>query len=938
MSETPVRTSRKAAFGSYVSVLALACAVSLPALSWPSLALAIGLNDPAAAAAGGIENYWDRENALPGVVSLTLPNGSNCTGSLINARTVLTAAHCVVQGANTLSRHVVEGRYTIRFAPDLKAGPTEHDRPFSGVLAHPRYAYKDLLAPDSGLGDVALISLASPVTGVAPVRLYQPGDPLPEVGSLLTIAGYGYSGTGLYPSWNEDDKRRIAQTRYVGLLPTYGIGYENYAAQFRDPLSPDDPDGADLDALGFPVPYLQGEPSAGDSGGPLFLVTEQGLIQIGTVVGGQDGYGSLNYWAPVPDYLAWIEAENPLRDSVSQAGRHVWSDARGWSNGVPANVDGNFEGWGTLGRYYNVTIGDRSDVTLDTDPVIDSLRIAGNGARLDIAAHRQLTSLLGVTASAGTLVVDGTLASGGAVRLTGGTLQGAGTIAAPYGVVNTGATVAPGAAGVPGTLTINGSYRQGEDGRLAVDIVDRAAGQLAVTGRTELAGELALNAAITRFDPTQQYTLVSAGEAITGRFSTVTHDGRHAFIAPSVSYGAQAVDVRYGRNDTPFASLAATANARSMAGALENADASGPLYQSVVLTQTSEIGALGQSLDLLTGEAHASAVSVGFGQAQTLHGVLLGHLRGPLADTPTSPEVRPLAYAPAIDGKNLIPAPLTPAAPKPRFGFWGSGFGSWGQVRGNGNAATLDTATGGFVLGGEAEIADSYRLGVAGGYERTSFDIDGRLSSGVGESVFGALYGSARWGAVSVRGGGSYSFNTTQVRRSILLPGYRDGTSISYDGDTLSAFGEIGYRFTLGKGEIEPFAGASFIRLHTDSFAEQGGGAALWGPGGTHDLGTTTLGVRAEAAVSDAVPLRVRGLIGWRHAFGDVKPEVLLSLGGANNAFKVEGAPIDRNALVVEAGFDWQPVEALTVGVSFGGQIGPKAQTHTVKGNLVWRF
>jgi outer membrane autotransporter protein len=80
---------------------------------------------------------------------------------------------------------------------------------------------------------------------------------------------------------------------------------------------------------------------------------------------------------------------------------------------------------------------------------------------------------------------------------------------------------------------------------------------------------------------------------------------------------------------------------------------------------------------------------------------------------------------------------------------------SWGRTRASSNAAALDTSTGGFILGGEANLDRTYRIGVAGGFTRTSFDVDARLSSGSDESIFGALYGSVQWGAVNLRLGAS---------------------------------------------------------------------------------------------------------------------------------------------------------------------------------------
>jgi outer membrane autotransporter protein len=103
-------------------------------------------------------------------------------------------------------------------------------------------------------------------------------------------------------------------------------------------------------------------------------------------------------------------------------------------------------------------------------------------------------------------------------------------------------------------------------------------------------------------------------------------------------------------------------------------------------------------------------------------------------------------------------------------------------------------------------------------------------------------------------------------------------------------------------------------------------------------LAGTTLGMRAEARIGDAVPLTLHGLLGWRHAYGDVAPEARLAFASGAAAFTVAGAPVSRDALVAEAGLDWQPGPDMTLGVAYGGQIGEDAQEHALKGNFTWRF
>ena len=252
------------------------------------------------------------------------------------------------------------------------------------------------------------------------------------------------------------------------------------------------------------------------------------------------------------------------------------------------------------------------------------------------------------------------------------------------------------------------------------------------------------------------------------------------------------------------------------------------------------------------------------------------------------------AYSADLRG-NAAPSFMPVQPVPPAYTLWGQAFGAFGETRSNGNAARLSRQIGGFVLGAEigAGVLADWRVGIAGGYSFTSFDVTARQSTGSVESGFGAIYARGPLGPLQMRLGAAYAGNTLDTRRAVLLPGLSGVASGKAAGDTVQGFGEVGYRIGLGQGYIEPFVGAAAIRLSRDDFSEVGGAAALSVFGRSYEVETITAGLQGQAVLSEqlgtGLPIVARGLIAYRRAFGDVEPRALLAFGGAGQAFLTAG-------------------------------------------------
>ena len=74
-------------------------------------------------------------------------------------------------------------------------------------------------------------------------------------------------------------------------------------------------------------------------------------------------------------------------------------------------------------------------------------------------------------------------------------------------------------------------------------------------------------------------------------------------------------------------------------------------------------------------------------------------------------------------------------------------------------------------------------------------------------------------------------------------------------------------------------------------------------------------------------------MAGWRHAFGTVTPTSTVAFAGGNS-FTVSGAPIARDAMALEAGFDFAVADNISAGLTYGGQLSSRTTDQTARGTI----
>ena len=507
-------------------------------------------------------------------------------------------------------------------------------------------------------------------------------------------------------------------------------------------------------------------------------------------------------------------------------------------------------------------------------------------------------------------------------EVLGGSLRNLGRIA---GDVNVAASAGFGGGQVGGDLHLAGGAR------LIVDVAaDGSHSSTSVSGSASIAGATLSVLAGTGSYPLQsRYSVLQADGGISGQFATVSSN--LAFLTAELSYSANQVELQLSRNDLAFADLAGSSNGQGVAKAIEGSG-SGALYQTLL---GSDIEQARRGLEQLAGSSNASMASATLAGGAQIGASMLsamqqmggsGNLQASLLRE---------------DGPQLAASGVPREArglndPNAAGRLWLQGLGSHGKL--DADSGDIRQDSGGAVLGADWAVDGNWRLGMLGGYGRTDVDADG-AGNDIGSLHLG-LYAQRQSGPLALRLGASYSWHDNNAKRDIDFGGFSDRLRADYDADSQQAFAELGYPLAQGRLLAEPFAAIGYQRYRHESYDEKGGPAALHVEAQDQDNLSSTLGMRLAhlGTLDNGMSLTPRASLGWRHTFGELESGARQSFLTGGDAFNVEGAALDRNSLLVEAGVDLGLSAGHSLGLGYSGELGSDAQNHALIAQWQARF
>jgi len=311
----------------------------------------------------------DNPNDFESIVYIDTGN-KICTGTLINHRTVITAAHCYKDGEKA----------KIYLGNEIKT--EEGFEETSSFIVYPDN--KRYFGFTGASYDLALISLKEPLG----IKAIEPDKSPQSLGEDVYLSGYGLYGTGSNPDQGFD------KTKRWGTNNLEDINEEDFFNGKSFNFSQD----KEIYVINFDKNQgsLESMISLGDSGSPLLIKKDDSFFLIGIASWtkknskNERGYGTSAGFTSIEQNYEWIKLNNPLRN-VTSTGNGSWIDEKNWEESrIPNNNEPSAKNYSTKrANYYSVNLKNlislNDEITLDVLNIeLDGYLILQNRANLDV--------------------------------------------------------------------------------------------------------------------------------------------------------------------------------------------------------------------------------------------------------------------------------------------------------------------------------------------------------------------------------------------------------------------------------------------------------------------------------------------------------------------------------------------------------------------------
>jgi len=597
--------------------------------------------------------------------------------------------------------------------------------------------------------------------------------------------------------------------------------------------------------------------------------------------------------------------------------------------------------------------------------------------------------------NAGTLIVDGSIASSNLTTVnSGATLGGSGTVGAT--TINSGGTFAPGPIGSPGTMTVAGNLAFQSGAIYLVQVSPSSASIANVSGTATLAGTVQAAFASGSYLE-RAYTILTATGGLAGTFDGLSTIGLPAGFRTVLSYSGNTAILNLiaalepgdapgpAVPGTPAATLQ-TQNEASVGHALDKAFNSLPVNNSSTSSSSGSTSSssgstssssgstslnssstlppnfltifelsgsnLTRALDQLDGEVATGAQHVAFQLMDQFLNLMLdpfvdgrngigGADRPALGFAPEREAMPPeiaLAYAKVFKEP---PAPIP--VYEPRWTAWGGAYGGSNRTTGDtiiSGSNNLSASTAGFAGGLDYHLTRDTLIGFALAGGGTNWSLAEALGSGKSDAFQAGVYGATRSGPAYVAAAFAFANHWMSTDRFAFAG---DHLIASFNGQSLGGRLEGGYRFATMFGGLTPYAAIQAQSFHTPSYNEidtNGGGFALSYSNRTAGDTRSELGGRFDRlllASGDAV-LAFRARAAWAHDWvsDPILSSVFQILPGSN--FTVDGALPATNSALTSAGAELRLANGITMLAKFDGEFASHSTTYAGTGALRYRW